>query len=205
LLGQYHSMHELWDLARALSYQAGQLQKGVICAHGKQWDGTFDATTNTWVSSNADVTTWLDNYNNAYAAFGVALDRANEAMSTFVSWALWDVTPATDAQGNIFDALVKAFDPLIACDLSLRQPSLGFPKDCYPVYPDIPQPTAPDFSLDAYKMASAVTGAVDSAGHKVKEIFDSDGVMLATASIIMVAGAVIAVQVVSLLPKARGR
>lgn len=198
-------MHELWDLAKALSYQVGQIQKAVVCAHGKQWDGTYDSVSKTWVSSNADVTTWLDNWNAAYANFGTVLDRANAAMGTFVSWALWDITPATDAQGNVFDALAVAFEPFDDLDRRLRVASLGFPPDCMPTYPNVPQPTAPDFSLDAYKVTSAVTGAIETVGEKVKGFFNSDGIMLATTAVIMVAGAVVTVQLVSLLPRARGR
>lgn len=214
--GQYHSMHELYDLAQALAYQVGQMNLALNCAayNGVAsgacstqniphcWAGYYDGQQ--WIANqNVDVQTWLDNFNNAKTAFYVQLDRANAAFKTFVSWAAWDVAPATDSQGNIFDDLVGSFQPFHDLDRRLREKGnpLGYPQDCLPVYPNVPQPSAPDFSLDIYKLASAGQKAVEDVGQKVKNLFSSDGVMLLSTAIIGVALAVVAVETVPLIER----
>jgi len=216
LLGQYHSMHELYDLAKALAYQVDQINLAQQCAHKKQWDGYFDTTINQWISPNADVNTWLANWNAANANFAAVLDRANEAMNTptlvetivggaITSWSLWDVTPATDSQGNVFDALAIAFDPFMDLDRALRAPSLGFPKECLPTYPNMPKATAPDFSLDAYKITSMIRETIHEAAKEAGSWLDNPGVQLALVAVSVAAGAVIVTQVMSVFPKAAGR
>jgi len=211
-------MHELYDLARALAYQVGQLQKARMCAHDQKWDGYFDQASNQWIfASNADVTTWLDNYQAAFSNFGTVLDRANAALSggKYAAgtievggaeiFAVWDVMPATDSQGNVFDALVVAFEPFEDLDRALRNPALGFPKQCLPSYPDVPPPTAPDFALDLYKLSSAALHDIKTTGDKIRDFLNSDGFMLSMTAVIMVAGAYGVSQLVTVLPKGKGR
>lgn len=205
--GQYHTMHELWDLANALSYQVGELQLSVICAHGKQWDGHFDPVSQAWVPpSNPDVQTWLDNYYAAYSNFGNVLDRANSAIKATISAGIligglagdnyWNVAEATDTDGSVFDALVAAFEPFDDLDRRLRRADLGFPRECMPKYPNVPQPTAPDFSLDAYKLTNAIIKPLEGAGRGLRDFFNSTPFLLSMTAVIVVAGAYVAVQVI---------
>src|SRR6185437_12248544 len=97
----------------------------------------------------------------AYANFGNVLDRANALINDVQNNPVlsWDVYAATDTQWDVFSAMLDAVAPFDDLDRQLRMQGnpLDFPVGCLPQYPNVPQPTAPDFALDFYNRLGAVT------------------------------------------------
>lgn len=138
-----HTVGEVNDLVNALDYEVRQIAKAAACA-------SADVS---WMTGPhaQDATAWLNDYNDAVAAWNVAVTDARALVSVTPN-ALWDVTPAEP----IFDELTNAFSPFDDLDRRARgQGNIGFPRGCLPVYPNVPQPQSADLDLAAYDAADA--------------------------------------------------
>jgi hypothetical protein len=141
ILGE-HTVHELNDLVNALSYEVTQTQKAIIaCTSWAQRDPAAFADWNTKLVQA--MAPWSD-------ALHVAMVRIGETPQ-----ALWDAVPAeAHYQGCLtayhpFDDLIRTFIQQSQCPISFDQ---------------MPQPTAADFDLDAYKGADKATKWIEKQG-----------------------------------------
>jgi hypothetical protein len=141
ILGE-HTVHELNDLVTALSYEVSQTMK-----------------------ANIACTTWAQNDPKAFADWNTKLMQTMAGWSTAVHvamvrigetpQALWDTVPAeAHFQGCLtayhpFDDLIRTFVQQSQCSISFDQ---------------MPQPTAADFDLDAYKSADKATKWIEQQG-----------------------------------------
>ena len=141
ILGE-HTVHELNDLVNALSYEVTQTQKAIIaCTSWAQRDPKAFADWNTKFVQLMGP--WAD-------ALHVAMVRIGETPQ-----ALWDAVPAeAHYQGCLtayhpFDDLIRTFMQASQCTISFDQ---------------MPQPTADDLDLDAYKGADKATKWIEKTG-----------------------------------------
>jgi hypothetical protein len=141
ILGE-HTVHELNDLVNALSYEVTQTQKAIIaCPSWAQRDPAEFADWNTKLVQA--MAPWSD-------ALHVAMVRIGETPQ-----ALWDTVPAeAHYQGCLtayhpFDDLIRTFMQQSQCPIAFDQ---------------MPQPTAADFDLDAYKGADKATRWIEQKG-----------------------------------------
>ncbi|MGD0528553.1 MAG: hypothetical protein ABSE49_25690 [Polyangiaceae bacterium] len=141
ILGE-HTVHELNDLVNALSYEVTQTQKAIIaCTAWAQRDPSAFADWNTKLVQA--MAPWSD-------ALHIAMVRIGETPQ-----ALWDAVPAeAHYQGCLtayhpFDDLIRTFMQQSQCPISFDQ---------------MPQPTAADFDLDAYKSADKATKWIETQG-----------------------------------------
>ena len=206
--GKYHSWSEVNDLVNAYSYTLNQLNAaiGIGCGDvARRRTPVVPPGEPDFAKKYPALDAWLDDYNNAYAQFMVVRDAAVKAMSGFVATQTWELGSATsddpafaDYGGNVFDALAAKYEPFVSLDGRLRQiaaGSGGFPTNCLPTYPNMPQPKAADYSLDAYKALDAVVqGGKQLArdfGKGVKDFLSSPPVIFLGAVALVVGGAVI--------------
>jgi hypothetical protein len=134
ILGE-HTVHELNDLVTALSYEVSQTMKAnVACPMWAQRDPNAFADWNTKLMQA--MAGWS-------TAVHVAMVRIGETPQ-----ALWDAVPA---EAHFQDCLTAyhPFDDLIRTFLQQSQCPISFDQ--------MPQPTAADFDLDAYKSADKAT------------------------------------------------
>jgi hypothetical protein len=144
ILGE-HTVHELNDLVTALSYEVSQTMK-----------------------ANIACTTWAQNDPQAFADWNTKLMQTMAGWSTAVHvamvrigetpQALWDTVPA---EAHFQDCLTAyhPFDDLIRTFMQQSQCAISFDQ--------MPQPTAPDFDLDAYKSADKATKWIQQQGSEV--------------------------------------
>lgn len=200
--GKYHSWSEVSDLVNAYSYTINRMSDaiGIGCGDVQRRRVQPD-----FAKQYPALDAWVDDYNNAYAQFMYMRDAAIKAMSGFVATETWQIGSATsddpafaDYGGNVFDALAAKYTPFVDLDRRLRQIAAaggGFPENCLPTYPDMPQPKAADYSLDAYKALDAVVqGGKQLAkdfGKEVKDFLSSPPVLFFGAVALVVGGAVI--------------
>jgi hypothetical protein len=141
ILGE-HTVHELNDLVTALSYEVSQTMK-----------------------ANIACTTWAQNDPKAFADWNTKLMQTMAGWSTAVHvamvrigetpQALWDTVPA---EAHFQDCLTAyhPFDDLIRTFMQQSQCPISFDQ--------MPQPTAADFDLDAYKSADKATKWIEQQG-----------------------------------------
>lgn len=205
--GKYHSWSEVNDLVNAYSYTINRIDLAI----GPSCGNVMQRRTPVVPPGEPDfaqkypaLDAWADDYNNAYAQFMYVRDAAVKAMSgawssTFeVASAKSDDPAFADAQGNVFDALAMKYAPIVDLDRRLREISAaggGFPSQCLPTYPNMPQPKAADYSIEAYKMLDAVVrggeGAAKSFGDSVKDFLSSPPVVLLEVVAVLAGGAFI--------------
>jgi hypothetical protein len=205
--GKYHSWSEVSDLVNAYSYTVNQINAaiGIGCGDvARRATPVVPPGEPDFAQKYPALLAWLDDYNNAYAQFMYMRDAVMVALkgawgSTFeVASATSDDPAFADYGGNVFDALAAKYEPFVALDQRLRQIAAaggGFPAKCLPTYPNMPQPKAADYSLDAYKALDAVVqGAKKAAkdfGEGVKDFLSSPPVLFFGAVALVVGGAVI--------------
>ncbi len=162
-----HTVHELDDLVKALSYQVAQVTSAYQqCASWKVRDPQGYAA---WASDLSKATaTWARVSHAAMKVIGLTPHLG------------WDVVPA---EGD-YQAVAKAFEPfedLIRTFIRESQCTLSMPS--------VPQPTAPDADLVAFKATDSATRWIDkeakavAAGSKsiAPYVFGGLGLALATA------------------------
>jgi len=205
--GKYHSWSEVSDLVNAYSYTVNQMNAAVGIGCGdvaRRRTPVVPPGEANFAQNYPALDAWMDDYNNAYAQFMYVRDAVMVALkgawgSTFeVASATSDDPAFADYGGNVFDALAAKYQPFVALDQRLRQIAAaggGFPTKCLPTYPNMPQPKAADYSLDAYKALDAVVqGAKQAAkdlGEGVKDFLSSPPVLFFGAVALVVGGAVI--------------
>jgi hypothetical protein len=130
ILGE-HTVHELNDLVKALSYEITQTQKaGIACTSWAQRDPKAYADWNTQLLEA------MGAWSKASHAAMVAIDRTPQS--------LWDVVPAEQYFQDCLTAY-HPFDDLIRTFMGVSQCPISFDQ--------MPQPDASDLDLDAYKSA----------------------------------------------------
>ena len=206
--GKYHSWSEVSDLVNAYSYTVNQMNAaiGIDCgAVQRRSTPVVPPGEPNFAQNYPALDAWIDDYNNAYAQFMFVRDAAVKAMSGFMATQTWEIGSATsddpafaDSGGNVFDALAAKYEPFVSLDQRLRQIAAaggGFPANCLPTYPNMPQPKAADYSLDAYKALDAVVKGGEKAakdfGESVKDFLSSPPVVFFGAVALVVGGAVI--------------
>lgn len=203
--GKYHSWSEVSDLVNAYSYTVNQMTAAIDCSKVQQRrTPVVPPGEPNFAQNYPALDAWVDDWNNAYAQFMFVRDAAEKQIqaawsSTFqVASATSDDPAFADYQGNVFDALAAKYAPFVDLDRRLRQIAAsngGFPSSCLPTYPDMPQPKAADYSLDAYKALDAVVrGGKELAhdfGQGVKDFLSSPPVLFFGAVALTVGGAVI--------------
>ncbi len=138
IFGQ-HTIHELDDLLKALSYEVDQIAKASAdCAGWKQRDPQgYSAWTNELSKVMAE---W------AHVSH-VAMRRVE-----LTPHATWDYVPL---EGD-YQRLLRAFQPFHELVRRFMRES-----QCTVTMSAVPQPTAPDFDLQAYQTADAATKWVE--------------------------------------------
>jgi hypothetical protein len=141
ILGQ-HTVHELNDLVKALSYEVSQIMAAnVACTSWAQRDPKAFADWNTqFVQAMAG---WSP-------AVHIAMTRIDETPQ-----AMWDVVPAEPH----FQGCLKAFVPFHDVIRTFMQVS-----QCPISFDNMPQPTATDTDLDVYKSADKATKWIEKTG-----------------------------------------
>ena len=206
--GKYHSWSEVYDLVNAYSYTVNRINEsiGIGCGDlARRATPVVPPGEPDFAQKYPDLLAWLDDYNNAYAQFMYVRDAAVKMMNdawnpTFeVASATSDDPAFADAQGNVFDALAMKYGPIVDLDRRLRQIAAaggGFPVNCLPTYPNMPQPKAADYSLEAYKMLDAVVKGAEKAtkslGEGVKDFLSSPPVVLFEVVAVLAGGIYIA-------------
>lgn len=205
--GKYHSWSEVSDLVNAYSYTINRMNDAIGTGCGdvmRRRTPVVPPGEPDFAQKYPALDAWGDDYNNAYAQFMYVRDAAVQALkgawgSTFeVASATSDDPAFADYQGNVFDALAAKYAPFVALDQRLRQIAAsngGFPENCLPTYPSMPQPKAADYSLDAYKaLDSVVQGGRQLAkdlGEGAKGFLSSPPVLFFGAVALVVGGAII--------------
>jgi hypothetical protein len=138
ILGQ-HTVHELDDLVKALSYQVSQITTANLnCKGWPQRDPQGYAN-------------WADQLAKATTAWGDVVHSVMRRIE-LTPELTWDVVPA---EGD-FQAIAKAFEPfedLTRTFMAQAQCAISFDKT--------PQPTAPDLDLTAYKVSDSAVKWVE--------------------------------------------
>jgi hypothetical protein len=134
-----HTVHELDDLVKALSYQVGQItQASSQCAAWKQRDPQGYAA---WSSDLSKATAeWA---RVSHAAMKI-IDRTPHVA--------WDMAPVE----SDYQAVAKAFQPFEGLTGTFMRDS-----HCPLSFPDNPQPTAPDADLVAFQATDAAAKWID--------------------------------------------
>lgn len=134
IFGQ-HTVHELDDLLKALSYEVDQISRASAdCAAWKQRDPQgYSAWTSEWSKFIAE---W------AHVSH-VAMRRVE-----LTPHATWDYVPLEDD----YQRLLRAFQPSHELERRFLRES-----QCTVTMSAVPQPTAPDFDLQAYQAADSAT------------------------------------------------
>lgn len=217
--GKYHSWAEVSDLVNAYSYMLNRMNEaiGIGCGDvARRATPVVPPGEPDFAQKYPDLLAWIDDYNNAYAQFMYVRDAAVAAMkgawdSTFDMASATSSDPAfADYNGNVFDALASKWAPVTQLDGRLRQISNsggGFPANCLPTYPHVPQPTATDYSIEAYKGLDAmVKGGKEffhDLGEGVKNFVSSPPILFFGVVVLAVSGAVIVNHVVPAKPVPR--
>jgi hypothetical protein len=166
--GRYHSWAEVSDLVNAYSYMLSRMNDAVGIGCGdvsRRRTPLVPPGEPGFAQKYRELDAWMDDFNNAYAQFMAVRDAAIAAMKN--AWnSTFDIAPATsddpafaEQGGNVFDALATKWAPFPQLDARLRQIAAsggGFPASCLPTYPHVPQPTATDYSLEAYQGLDAM-------------------------------------------------
>jgi hypothetical protein len=200
--GKSHSWAEVSDLVDAYSYMINRLNEavGIGCGDVSRRRTPLVPPGEPGFAQNyPELDRWMDDYNNAYAQFMYVRDAAVQAMrGAWIADATSDDPAFAEYGGNVFDALVTRWAPFVELDRQLRRIAKsggGFPARCLPTYPDVPQPTATDYSLEAYKkLDSMVKGGKDffhDLGQGVKEFVASPPIMFVGLVVLAASGAVI--------------
>lgn len=209
--GKYHSWSEVSDLVNAYSYTVNRINDAIGIGCGDVQRRRVQAD---FAQKYPALDAWVDDYNNAYAQFMYMRDAVVKAMSGFAATQFWQVASATsddpafaDYGGNVFDALAARYEPFVDLDRRLRQIAAtdgGFPANCLPTYPNMPQPKAADYSLEAYKALDAVVQGGKQLAHDfgegVKNFLSSPPVLFFGAVALVVGGAVIVSHLVPAKP-----
>jgi hypothetical protein len=142
-IANYHTVHELNDLVKALGYEQAQLLNAYMAASG--------------VWSQADPQGFADfsaRYTAAQGKWDAAMTLALGALqsASATSSPDWDHTLAvvsTPLPRDAVDWLAEQYIDLAGYDREMRiaAAKYGFAN---PVYPKVPQPQAPDFDLKLY-------------------------------------------------------
>jgi hypothetical protein len=134
-----HTVHELDDLLKALSYQVAQItQANLQCASWKERDPKGQAA-------------WSSELSTATAHWARASHSAMRVVE-FTPHAAWDFTPVE----RDYQAIAKAFQPFE--DLAR---TFAREAQCPMPMPNTPQPTAPDLDLKAFQATDAATKWID--------------------------------------------
>jgi hypothetical protein len=153
-----HTIGELADLTSAERYQLAQFEAIRACP--------------AWASADpAGYGSWAADYYDASTALQAALVFA-QGLVDAVPHALWNVTPVTMSPVPIpgfpdaWTRIVQAAHPFV--DLATRFIKAGFCP--FPDMAGMPQPTAPDLDLSAYKWSDKAAKQVEDVANKIGRI-----------------------------------
>jgi hypothetical protein len=157
-----HTVHELHDLMAAYAFEQAALADA------------YSQSATAWAAADpASFAAWSAAWGNFQARIAPVWQRsqASEGAASATSTPSWDTVLALDTGGDVFDDLVTAWGDASATapglntlDRELRATPAAHPYA--PTYKGLPQPTAPDLDLAAYKLADrAVRWIEKSADH----------------------------------------
>jgi len=150
-----YTVHETADLVDAWDYQVSQLSYAVNCARSSGWAPNYG------IGQRDAAGAWLDEYNGATADYVVVRQRVKNLVDKLAAdGSDWDKNGAYDSTGDLWAAVLQSVAPFADLDRQLRYAGnpTGFPHQCLPTYPHVPQPQAPDWDLNLYKEITSLPG-----------------------------------------------